>query len=257
MSLSTANIDKVRATAFPAGMLRNGEIVALPGMVLVSWSSIETDKLFQVYVNSQRAGATSHPNQRSLLVEYNHTHTAVIEVVSVWPGDKNTDFSDQLTGFNANDGSHVILEWPRRGILPLASKANVYWNSGSDEIDYDNPLVVQDIWHGAAEKWGWGLDAFGKGDFGYSGTGAIGWERGSFGLGEFGFDADKVQFQSDSLALGRYKFAVRLSDGLGNLDEGEITTLTLSIDPIPASPNVSIEGYDDESDELVLNVVEI
>ena len=156
MAFSTTNIDKVRAMAFPAGMLSDGELVSLGGLVLVSWRSSETDKLFQVYVNGRWAGTTSHPQQRMLLVEYEHIHTAAIEVIAVEPAEKDTDYSDELSGF-VGDGCHAILSWPKRGVLPLESKANVYWDGGNGEVDYGEPLTTQDIWCGQADKWdgGW------------------------------------------------------------------------------------------------------
>jgi hypothetical protein len=253
MAFSTTNIDKVRAMAFPAGMLSDGELVSLSGLVLVSWRSSETDKLFQVYVNGRWAGTTSHPQQRMLLVEYEHIHTAAIEIIAVEPAEKDTDYSNELSGF-VGDACHAILSWPKRGVLPLGGKANVYWDGGNGQIDYGEPLATWDIWCGQADKWGWGLDAYGKGDFGYSGTGAIGCGRGSFGWGEFGFDAELQEYQSESLAAGTYKFAVRLSDRLGNLDEGEVDVVTISVDPLPEAPGVTIASYDEESDDLVLNI---
>ena len=256
MAYSVEKIDKVRAMTFPAGTLRYGELVSLSGIILGSWKSDETDKLFQVYVNGQWAGATSHPHQRMLLVPYEHTHTAALEVIAVEPEERNIDFSDKLKGFTSNDGSHAILTWPKRGVIPLGSQANVYWNSGEGEIDYSEPLITKDIWSSPINKWGWGLDAFGKGDFSYSGTGAIGWERGSFGLGEFGFDAELQKFQSNVLPIGTYMFAVRLRDELGNLDEGEITTVSISVDPLPAAPSVKIDNYDEQSDTLTLSIDE-
>ena len=254
MGFSTANINKVRAMVFPAGMLSNGVVVWLPGAVLVSWHSSETDKLFQVYVDGQLAGATLHVQQRMLLVRYAHTHTAAIEVVAVEAEGRDVDYSEQLVGFTDADGSHAVLSWPKRGSLPLDSKANIYWNCGSGEVDYNEPLAIQNIWSGLAEKWGWGLDTFGNGDFGYSGTGAVGFGCGSFGLGELGFDAQMGRFQSGSLMVGTYKFAVRISDGLDNLDDGGVDILTVSVDPLPAAASVSIDSYDKQSDELVLNI---
>ena len=151
-------------------------------------------------------------------------------------------------------GSHAVLSWPRRGTIPLGAKAMVYWNKGSGEIDYNNPLVTKAIWSSIVEKWGWGLDSFGKGDFGYSGTGAVGWGRGSFGKGEFGFDAEMVIFESESLPSGQYKFAVRMMDAQGNLDEGEFSTWECDIDPLPVAPGLQIESYDELSDILTLNI---
>ena len=180
MAYNTEHISRVRAMGFPAGTQGGAEMVSLPGLVMVSWRSEETDKLFQVYVNGRWSGATAHPRQRKLLVEYEHSHTTAIEVVGVQPNEKNVNFADELAGFTEADGCHAVIHWPRRGVLPLGSRVMVYGDGESGQIDYGEPLVTMEVWAGVAEKWGYGLDGFGKGDFGYSGTGALGWGRGSF-----------------------------------------------------------------------------
>lgn len=254
MTYSTDNIDHVSAIAFPAGQLRDGTMVPLPGLILLKWHSSATDRLFQAYVNGRLAGATVVPEQRMLLVQYDHTHTAAIEIIAVTPNNRDKDYGPKLCGFKETDGCHVVLSWPRRGCLPLGSTAQVYWNGGSGDIDYGKPLATQAIWPDIAEKWGWGLDAFGNGDFGYSGNGAPGWGRGSFGEGEFGFDADMLSFRSEPLGLGKYAFVVRLFDGAGNIDEGGVAPVEIGVDPLPVAPNVTIENYDDTHDKLVLDI---
>ena len=254
MAYSTEHISSVRAIGFPAGTKGGDEMVSLPGLVMVNWRSEETDKLFQVYVNGQWSGATSHPRQRKLLVEYEHPHIAAIEVVAVLPNEKSVDFSGELAGFTGADGCHAVIHWPRRGVLPLGSRTMVYGDEGSGQINYTDPLATIETWAGVAEKWGYGLDGFGKGDFGYSGTGAVGWGRGSFAWGEFGFDAEIQVFISDALAAGKYQFAVRVCDTQGNFIEGEDEVVTVYLDPLPAASRVSIENYDEQNDELVLDI---
>lgn len=254
MGFSVADINNVRAMCFPAGRGAGEAIVPLPGVTLVSWDSVEADKLFQVYVDGQWAGVTSGPGQRMLLVQCRDVHTSVIEVVAVEAEDKVTDFAASLDGFSTTDGGRVLLTWPQRGSLPLESKAVVHWDSGGGQIDYDNPLAIQDNWPNPAAKWGWGLDQFGEGDFGYSGTGAEGWGQGAFGRGEFGFDAQMLTWQSDELEAGTYGFAVRTTDGQGNFDAGETTVFEVSVDPLPAAPSLGIDSCNAGNDELVLNI---
>ena len=254
MAFGSTNIDRVRATVFPAGQLKDGTAVALPGLILLSWRSPLTDKLFQVYVNGEFGGATSHPEQRALVVQHDHIHPAAIEIIWVTAEDKYVDYSRQLTGWQETDGSHAVLRFPRRGSIPLGSEAQLFWNAGEGDINYNEPINKQFVWADIADKWGWGSDGFGEGDFGYSGTGAIGWGRGNFGEGEFGFDADMLTFESKSLTAGAYNFAVRLSDARGNLDQGVIINKELHIDPLPIEPSLAIESYDDQSDILILNI---
>ena len=254
MVYGITDIDKVRATVFPAGYLKDGTAAALPGVILVRWKSGHTDKLFQVYVNGEWAGVTSHTEQRELSVQYDHTHTAVIEVIWVTADDKFVDWGGRVTGWKKTDGSHAVLSFSRRGTIPLGSEARLYGDRGLGEINFAEVLDRQAVWLEPTEKWGWGLDAFGRGDFGYSGTGATGWGKGSFGYGEFGFDADRLSFESEELAAGRYRFAVRLADAAGNLDEGEILEAEVNIDPLPVGPGLSIESYDDQTETLALNI---
>jgi len=192
-------------------------------------------------------------SQRSLLVQCDPLEVAAIEVIAVDPTESNLDFSGELKGFSELDGCRAVLNWPRRGTLPLNNKAVIYGDGGEGSINYDEAIAAVDIWEGASDKWGWGLDEFGAGDFGYSGTGAVGWGLGSFGEGEFGFDADIESFESEPLVTGRYKFAVRISNAQGNLGEN-ITECEIGIDPLPRAPNLTIASYDPTSDGLLLNI---
>ena len=252
MTFSIDNIDSVKATPFPAGRLRDGKVVPVPGLIMVRWRSSETDKLFQVYVNGQLAGVTVDPAQRVLMAPHEHTHPAAIEIVAVEAADKDVDHAGELAGFTADDGSHVSLSWPRLGTMPLGSVAHICWNSGEGEIDYGNPIATQTVWPDPTEKWGWGLDRFGEVGFGYSG-GAIGWGRGAFGSGEFGFDAEMMTFETESLPIGTYCFAVRLANETGSLDEGDVISVEVSVDPLPEAPGLALESYDPVGG-LVLNI---
>lgn len=254
MGFSTNNISNVKAMAFPLGINGNGDMIEMPGLILVTWDSYATDTLFQTYVDGELSGVTSVLYQRKLLVQYEHTHTAAIEVIAVDPEDMNVDYANELDGFIDIDGSHVLISWPKRGVLPLGSKAKVYWNSGSGEIDYNQALTTQTVWQMVCEKWGWGLDAMGRGDFGFSGTGAPGCGRGSFGKGEFGFDAELQSFQSESLSTGTYQFAVRLSDAFDNHIAQNDVTCQISVDSLPNAATLAIESYDEQLDSLSLNI---
>ena len=252
MSVTIDNIASVMAMGFPAGRLRDGGVVALPGLIMLQWWSSETDKLFQAYINGRLAGVTVTEEQRVLLVSHDHNHPATIEIVAVTPTEKDIDHAEELSGFTEDDGSHVMLSWPRLGVLPMGSEARIFWNSGEGEIDYDNPVATQTVWPDPAEKWGWGMDGFGEIGFGYGG-GSIGMGQGVFGVGEFGFDAEMMTYESASLPLGTYEFCVRLADKKGNIDEGDIAAVEVSIDPLPEAPRLALESYDGD-DGLALNI---
>lgn len=255
MAFSTEQIEAVRAESFPMGRLRSGKVVATSGLVLVRWRSGLSDRLFQVYVNGCLAGVTSEPDQRMLLIHIEPRNLAAIEVGAVDAEERWSDHSPELTGFSNQDSSRVELRVPRRGELPLNSVVKVYWDFGSGTIDYSEELGERVVWLEEAEKWGWGLDGFGKGDFGYSGTGAVGWGKGSFGDGEFGFDGDVLTYRSQAIDPGKYKFDLRLMDGLGNLDAGGSGVVEVFVDPIQPSGELEIESYDDSSNSLMLKIV--
>jgi len=254
MGFGTTNIKRVWAQVLPMGLLRGGDVVALPGLVLVGWEGGETENYFQVYVDGRWAGVTELPQQRMLLVEWEHDHPSKLEVVWVTPKDRYTDFGRELSGIADTDGVHAVLLVPRVSDLPVASQLELYGNGGSGEIDYSEAIVTQPVWANPLDKWGFGLEAFGEGDFGYSGTGAVGWGLGSFGVGEFGFDADELMLTTGALSAGEYQFAVRLVDEFGNWEEGETELFTIGIDPVPEQPGLRIASYDDVNDELVLGI---
>ena len=254
MPYSTEHIHNVKAMMFPAGQSSDGTIVPIPGLALLSWNCRQTEMFFQAYVNGRPAGVTAEFEQRTLLVQIEPKCVTLIEIIAVPPEEKYCDYSNKLEGFSQNDGCYAKLLWPRLGTLALTSKAAVFWDAGSGSINFQKPLEIIKIWPAEFDKWGWGLDKLGMGDFGYSGTGAIGWGRGSFGNGQFGFDADIMRFQSRPLEAGKYQFAVGLTDGPGNLNEGQSAQYTIRIDPVPNAPNLAIESYNEQNDTLKLKI---
>ena len=254
MGFGMTNIERAWAQVFPAGRLQREDVVALPGLVLVGWESRETEKYFQAYGDGRLLGVTGHPEQRMLLLEYEHDHPTAIEVIWVTKEDRYTDFAGELSGFEETDGAHAVIFVPRMSGLPLASRLELYWDGGRGVIDYSEAIVTQPVWANPFDKWGFGLDTFGEGDFGYSGAGAVGWGLGNFGIGEFGFDADELMLSTEALEAGEYQFAVRLVDEFGNWDEGDTEIFTIGIDPIPEEPELCIASYDDVNDELVLEI---
>ncbi|MBN2377367.1 MAG: hypothetical protein JXD22_13270 [Sedimentisphaerales bacterium] len=248
------NIWGLQAREFPAGHLRDGALAALPGLVMLQWQSDLAEVFFQVYVNGRLATVTEVAEQRSVLVGYEHEHPAAIEVVWVTADEKYVDYADGLEGFSQGGGSHAEFSFPRRGCLPLGSRAVLFGDNRDGVIDYSKRLAEKEVWPDPMDKWGWGTDAFGRGDFGYSGCGAVGWGCGSLGRGEFGFDADEVILRSEALAGGVYQFVVRIVDEAGNYDDGAVVTEELCIDPLPVAGEVMVNSYDSATDSLVLEI---
>jgi hypothetical protein len=187
-----------------------------------------------------------------LLVEYELGYPAAIEVVGVSGADRFMDHADTLQGFKAADGSRVKLRWPRLSCYRLGSRVRIYGEGLSGEIDYSQLLAEVPMWSSYAEKWGWSLNAFGQGDFGYSGTGAVGWGLGVFRQGEFGFDVEFIEFVSDVLSAGLHRFALKVCEGAGNEEEGPGHVCQVYVDPIPESPRLQIDSYNPNEDRLVL-----
>jgi len=254
MSWGCDGIARVWASPFPAGLLQDGTVEPLPGLVLVGWESAKTGVLFQVYVNGRLAGVTGHLKQRLMLAAGEEARVSAIEVVWTEEAESWVDHGGELRGFLGADGDRAVILFARRAAWPLGTAARLYGNEGAGAIDFDRSLAEARVWSGAEEKWGWGCDAFGRGDFGYSGTGAVGWGQGGFGLGEFGFDEEMVALVSNGLAAGRYEFSVRVADERGHEDAGAICVAVVHVDPLPPGCRLSLEQYEAGEGRLVLRV---
>jgi hypothetical protein len=247
------SIQMIQVDGFPRGRRKDGAAVAAPGLILVRWKAEESDRLVQAYVNRRWAGTSATPGQRMMLVECEGDHPAAIELIEVEAKDRYSDFSGELQGFRRTDGAHAMMEWCRRGDLALGSEVRIYWDGGEGTVDFGRAIAVQEVWRDASEKWGWGLEGFGRGDFGYCGANAPGLGLGCFGEGEFGFDAGRMFYRSEALAAGRYRFAAQLIDARGNA-AGEAEIFEVYIDPIPSAPSLALERYDAGTGELTLVV---
>ena len=235
------------------GMGPAGLSVITPGLVLVSWNSSAEHSLYQVYINGLLTGVTIHPKQRHLLVNYNHQHPALIELRTVESSQRCEDYGGELEGFGVDDGCHIQFRWPRLAWMPIGSEMWIYGSRGAGGVDYeDEPLARVRIWPDPYEKYGWGMDAFGEGDFGYSGTGAVGWGQGAFGEGDFGFDAEVGTWQSDVLAAGTWHWGAIVKSA----EEKQLSVMayetSISIDPMPQAQRLTIEDYEEEDNILKL-----
>jgi hypothetical protein len=250
-------VEDVRAFTLPEAVADDGRGVALSSAALVTWHSCHATRLHQVYVNGCLAGATIDPQQRRLVVQARVSlHAAVrVEVVAVDPEDAHTDFTDQLDPPPAQGRIRLVLL--RSQTLPLGAKANVYFDNGSGQIDYDMPLNASPIpiWACPQDKAGFGMAQFGTSDFGYDSAAAIGFGKGSFGHGQFGLDADTVEWISPPLPLGRYRFGVRILDLCGNESAGETAPMAVVPAPRPGAALSSV-AFDPQTNQLTLRVSE-
>lgn len=256
MSLITDGIERVRAFELPAGIWPDGDCFGCPRVALVKWRSNWTDKLYQVYVNGQLAGTAVDPNQRQLVVPApSSSLTAVrVEIFAVESRYAYIDFRDELR--RVTNTGRVRLRILRSQLLPLGSVIQIYSDSGTGSVDYDNPVNVEpiDVWPSLYDKAGFGMSSFAEGDFGFDSAAAAGFGVGDFGLGQFGLDADSFEWTSEPLSKGVYKFGVQVIDKDGNASDAvETESITVIPSARPATV-LTVWSFDKQSNRLVLSV---
>jgi hypothetical protein len=257
MSLYSDGIDSVRAFDLPAGIWPDGRYVKGIRVALVKWRSTWSDKLHQVYVNGRYAGATLDFRQRQLIV---HIPTSPecpvrIEVFAVEAEHVDTDFSSELTQSPVDSG-RVTITLLRSQNLPAGATAQIYFDNGTGQIDYNNPIndTPINIWPAWQDKAGFSMSQFGLDDFGWDSAAAIGCGKGSFGCGQFGLDADTIEWTSPILPVGTYTFGIKTTDPSGRqstASETEPITVTPAARP---AETLSVSSFDKQTNQLVLNI---
>jgi hypothetical protein len=257
MALVGNGIEMVRAFEVPAGIWADGRYVGSPRTALVKWRCCLPNMFYQVYVNGRYAGATVDSQQRQMIIQMpTSLETPVrIEVFAVEAEEANTDFSNEIAPSIGRSG-RVKISLLRSQDLPIGATAQIYFDGGSGEIDYGNPLNNSPlrIWSAWQDKAGFGMSRFGEGDFGRDCAAAIGFGKGSFGDGQFGLDADTFEWVSFPLQAGIYKFALKITDEAGN---ESISSETIQVIVIPAAKpaeQVSIFSFDKQANQLFLNI---
>jgi hypothetical protein len=257
MSFRREGIYSVRAVVLPDGIAPDGAHAAVSRAALVTWCSSNEGMLHQVYVNGQVGGVTLDAQQRQLVVHAPSSfQTAVrVEVIAVKPKDAHEDFACQLER-PASGCGRVKLVLLRSQTLPAEARANFYFDNGTGEIDYMQPLNACPIplWPCPQDKAGFGTARFGTGDFSYDSAASVGFGKGNFGRGQFGLDADTLTWISPVLPLGRYRFGVKVVDRRRN-ESSASETQTISVIPA-ARPAVklNIVAFDPQTNRLTMSV---
>ncbi|MEA3226792.1 MAG: hypothetical protein U9Q07_12650 [Planctomycetota bacterium] len=252
-------IESVRAFELPSSIWADGRYLPTPGTALVKWRSSLPNLFYQVYVNGRFAGTTLDSEQRQMVVPIpTFLESPVhIEVIGVEAEQANTDFSSELERPQADSG-RVRIILLRSQSLPIGATAQIYFDNGTGQIDYDYPLTDSPlrIWPAWQDKAGLGLSGFGLADFGYDSAAAVGLGKGSFGHGQFGLDADTIEWISPSLPSGIYKFGVKIADKSGNQSSaGETEPITVTPAARPAD-KLSILSFDKQANKLLLEIIE-
>lgn len=250
MKLISDRVDNVRVFELPFG----GQ--AMPAAALVRWWSNWEDKLFHVYINGRFAGATVEQRQRQLMVHVPCSFESSVRV-DVFAVDKiygYLDMSNEL-GICQEGSGRVKIKILRNQNLPVGATIQIYSNGGSGEIDYGlaiNNEIIK-VWDKWQDKGGLGLGKFGLGDFGFEASASIGFGRGSFGLGEYGIEAELLEWTSEPMAAGVYRFAAVVTDGEGNSSVAETEEITVIPSAKPAEV-LSVSLFDIMAKELILKV---
>jgi len=257
--LIESEIENVMVFELPCGIRAVGEYFASPRTALVKWRSTWSDKLHQVYVNGRFAGTTIDKQQRQMLVAIPESFQSPvrIEVFAIEPEYADIDFSETIDSPAGLTG-RVQITMLRSQNLPIGSTAQIYFDAGTGEIDYDIGLNNSPIriWPSRLDKAGFGMSCFGKSDFGYESSAAVGFGRGSFGRVRFGFDANTFDWTGPQLQAGVYKFAVIITDEHGSKSE-PIETGPITITPLPKpAEQLGISSLDKQTNQLVLTISE-
>jgi len=257
MALIDSGIEKVRAFELSVGVWADGSYMPAPRVVLVEWRSSWSDKFHQIYVNGQYAGVTLETGQKQMIVQLPTSleMPVRIEVFAVSAEDANTDFSSEFDSQNGDSG-RVKITLLRSQDLPVGSIAQIYFDNGTGEIDYDNPLNTSPIrlWSVWQDKAGFGQSRFCFADFGFDGSAAVGLGKGNFGYGQFGMDADTIEWLSEPMVVGVYKFAVKVIDEAGNESSGSETGEVTVIPAARAAERVGVSSFDKLANQLMLTV---
>jgi hypothetical protein len=178
-----------------------------------------------------------------------------IEVFAVEAEHSHIDFSNELARPPVDSGRAKITLL-RSQNMPAGATAEIYFDNGTGQIDYSNPLTDSpiQIWPAWQDKAGFAMSHFGLGDFGYDSAAAVGFGKGIFGHGQFGLDADTIEWTSPPLPGGIYRFGVKLTDGSGTqgaASETEPITVTPAARP---AGKLSISSFDEQTNQLVLKI---
>jgi hypothetical protein len=257
MALVSEGIENVKVFELPTSIQADGEDAAAKKTALVTWRSRLEDKVYQVYANGKYAGATPDSQQREIVVQVPTSLCSAvwIEVFAVEPEEAHIDFGSNIERGSVDSGRVKITLLREQGLPPGAS-ADVFCDNGAEQIDYDQPVnkLPIRIWPAWQDKAGFAMAEFGNGDFGFDGAAAVGFGSGSFGRGELGFDADTIEWTSEAMPAGTYRFGVKITDERGNeSNTSETGPVVVTPGAKPAS-GLRVHSFDEQTDQLLLEI---
>ena len=261
MGLVAEKISNVAVTELASGIWADGEATGELRTALVEWKSGWQDKYYQVYVNGCFSGATVDTEQRQMIVflPSSFGSSVRIEVFAADACEADVDFGEELRDAKGQSG-RVRLRILRSQDLPAEGYAEIFFDNGSGEIDYkravnDKPVPIWSACGGVKDKCGFGWSGFGESDFGREWSAGAGFGVGLFGEGEFGVDADVIEWISDELAEGKYKFGIKITDGNGNISEASETGEIIVLPAAKGAECLRVVSYDRIENNLELRIM--
>ncbi len=257
MGLISEGIIGVRAFELPAGVWKDGDSVGVPRTVLLRWQSSWQDKFYQVYVNGRYSRTSRDTKQRRMFVQLpsSFSSSVRIEVFAVDACEAETDFSSELDSYGGKSG-RVKIGLLREQELALGARVNIYFDNGTGEIDYDNPINTEpiEVWADWQDKGGFGMSRFGNSDFGRDWSAGVGFGMGCFGQGQLGVDADLIEWVSEQLQAGVYKFAVKIIDREGN-ESSPAESEEIFVEPAAKGvETLQVISFDEPEKKMVLGI---
>ncbi len=257
MGLISEGISGVRAFELPAGVWGDGDSAAVPRTVLLRWRSSWQDKFYQVYVNCRYYATSDGTEQRQMLVQIpsSFSSSVRIEVFAVDACEADVDFGSE-PAYSKGKSGRVKISVLREQNLSAGAMVNIYFDSGTGEIDYENPVNSEpiEVWADWQDKGGFGMSRFGRSDFGRDWSAGVGFGAGCYGWGGFGVDADMIEWVSGELGAGVYKFAVKIIDAEG--DESEpIESGEIFVEPAAKGvEDLCVISFDESEKKMVLGI---
>lgn len=257
MVLISSGIKNVKAFELSDGVWADGASVGIAKVALVKWKSSYIDKFYHVYVNGRLAGESLDTQQRQMIVAVPTSFQSAvrIEVFAINVSDVGGDYSSEID-FSEGQSGRVKINILRSQKLPAGSQIKIYCDGGSGTIDYSQPINGRPLWVWPVwqDKAGFGGSRFGESDFGFDWAGSVGLGKGVFGHGEFGADADKIEWVSDQLASGVYKFVVTVIDVKGNESTAsQVVEVVVRARAKPAEV-LEVALFNEQTNELVFNI---
>jgi len=242
MKLINEGITEVSAREYVGGLRFDGRGRNGICVFIVQWKSV-WDKCHRVYLNGEFAGQSACGLDRVMLIDVPASSDGPVRV-EVFAVDENAENieAQNLADEGQYCGNRVRIRLLHEQKLALGSRVQIYSNGGDGEVDYSELIAEFDIFEGLNGKCGFGLNAIGKGGFGYEFSGAAGAGRGVFGAGMFGADADSIEWTSMSLEAGVYKFAVCVVDAFSNKSE------------ITETDEITVTGISEGAEELLAKI---